>query len=98
MMLSACWKMPTWETTMSPSEAERLPGAWSGGANKTEGLAGGRSAGANEAARAADTTAREWATVLKGMESVPAGLPDPAVLARMASEFFTAPGEGEPAT
>ena len=29
---------------------------------------------------------------------MPAGLPDPAVLARMANEFFTALGEGEPST
>jgi cysteine desulfurase/selenocysteine lyase len=36
-----------------------------------------------------------WTTALKGIEGFPAGLPDPAVLARMANEFFTAVGGGE---
>src|SRR5271165_5118159 len=31
-----------------------------------------------------------WATVLHGAEGLPPGLPDPAELARMAGEFFTA--------
>jgi cysteine desulfurase/selenocysteine lyase len=34
-----------------------------------------------------------WTTPLQGLEGVPAGLPDPAVLARMANEFFTAVGD-----
>jgi cysteine desulfurase/selenocysteine lyase len=37
-----------------------------------------------------------WGTVLHGIEGLPAGLPDPAELARMAGEFFTAlPGVPE---
>jgi cysteine desulfurase/selenocysteine lyase len=36
-----------------------------------------------------------WTTPLRGLEGVPAGLPDPTVLARMANEFFTAVGGAE---
>src|ERR1700733_14389401 len=48
----------------------------------------------SESARltATPTTTGTWETALKGMEGVPPGLPDPAVLARMANEFFTALG------
>jgi cysteine desulfurase / selenocysteine lyase len=35
-------------------------------------------------------TARDFRTILPGETQIPAGLPDPAVLARMANEFFTA--------
>ena len=37
------------------------------------------------------TNEADWATALKGME----GLPDPAVLTRMANEFFTVLGTVE---
>src|ERR1700678_3684214 len=36
-----------------------------------------------------------WATTLKEMHGVPLGLPDPAVLTRMANEFFNAVGNVE---
>ena len=39
-----------------------------------------------------------WAPTLKAMEGVPAGLPDPAVLARMANEFFAAVGSSQSLT
>jgi cysteine desulfurase/selenocysteine lyase len=39
-----------------------------------------------------------WAPTLKAMEGVPAGLPDPAVLARMANEFFAADGSTQSVT
>jgi cysteine desulfurase / selenocysteine lyase len=35
-------------------------------------------------------TARDFRAILPGETQIPAGLPDPAVLARMANEFFTA--------
>jgi len=40
-------------------------------------------------------TIPNWVSALKGVEGLPAGLPDPAVLARMANEFFTAVGGAE---
>jgi cysteine desulfurase / selenocysteine lyase len=41
------------------------------------------------------STNDNWAAALKNMEGAPAGLPDAAVLARMANEFFTALGGAE---
>ena len=41
-------------------------------------------------ASAAIPVTGNWATVLPGTEGLPPGLPDPAELARMAGEFFTA--------
>jgi cysteine desulfurase / selenocysteine lyase len=41
-------------------------------------------------ASAVDPDSGSWATVLHGAEGLPAGLPDPAELARMAGEFFSA--------
>jgi cysteine desulfurase / selenocysteine lyase len=44
------------------------------------------------------TNDADWAAALTGTEGLPAGLPDPAVLARMANEFFTALGGVEQTT
>ena len=38
----------------------------------------------------------EWATLIGGTQQVPAGLPDPAILARMANEFFAAVSGAQP--
>src|SRR5262245_56474545 len=37
-----------------------------------------------------DVPVEDWATVLSGTKNLPTGLPDPAVLARMANECFSA--------
>jgi cysteine desulfurase/selenocysteine lyase len=38
----------------------------------------------------------QWATLIGGTQQVPAGLPDPAMLARMANEFFAAVSGAQP--
>src|SRR5262249_38543499 len=43
----------------------------------------------NEPKPATLGTAGSWATLLSETKNLPAGLPDPAILARIANEFFT---------
>ena len=38
----------------------------------------------------------QWATLIGGTQQVPAGLPDPAMLARMANEFFSTVSGAQP--
>ena len=40
-------------------------------------------------AAAAPPATDNWTTLLGGTQQLPAGLPDPAMLARMANEFFS---------
>ena len=47
-------------------------------------------------AAAALPAADDWATLIGGTQQVPAGLPDPAMLARMANEFFAAVSGAQP--